>query len=388
MIKIRLPLLAIALMQYCFAAQVFPEQLKQHFLIPHNTSLSAKQYILLDADTLNILDQKNAHQKAAPASLTKMMAVEIISDAIHRGSIQLDDQVTISELATKIGGSSMFLEKNSTQPLSELIKGAIIASGNDATYALAEYVSGSEDQFVEMMNIKAKAMGMNSTHFVTSTGMPHPEHYSTAYDMALLGLNIVNNDPDIYKIYSEKWFTHNKIKQSNRNRLLWKNPSVDGIKSGHTNDAGYCLVSSAQKDGMRLIAVVLGTPTSTSRDQDSQKLLDYGFRFFKPITLFEKDHVIASSDIHYASSDTVHAIAEKPLKVIIPKGSDHELRTHVLWEELTAPIQKGDRIGTLQVFLQDSLLQEFPLQSQAEVTSSGWMKAKWQALTYFTNSWL
>jgi D-alanyl-D-alanine carboxypeptidase (penicillin-binding protein 5/6) len=387
MIKIRLPFMAVFVMQYCFATQPFPEQLKQHFLIPHNQSLSAKQYILLDAETLSILDQKNADQKAPPASLTKMMAIEVISDALNRGIIQMNDPVKVPDQATKIGGSTMFLEKNSTQPLSELIKGAVIASGNDATYTLAQYISGSEEQFVELMNMKALAIGMQNTHFVTSTGMPHPEHYSTAYDMALLGLNVINSNQEIYKIYSEKWFTHNKIKQSNRNRLLWKDPSVDGIKSGHTSNAGYCLVSSAQKNGMRLIAVVLGTPTSSSRDQDSQKLLDYGFRFFKSLTLFEKGHVIDSSPIKYAEDDIIHATSNEPIKIIIPKGAENELRTEVKWKDLVAPISKGDDIATLQVYLQDTLLQEFPLQSQADILSSGWMKSKWQAMTYFTSSW-
>lgn len=176
-----------------------------------------------------------------------MMTVEVVSEALGRGSIQLSDLVKVPERATKIGGSSMFLESNSTIPLSELLRGTIIASGNDATYTLAQYISGSEEQFVEIMNTKAKSIGMHNTHFVTSTGMPDPNHFSTAHDMALLGVNVINSNRDIYKLYGEKWFTHNKIKQSNRNRLLWKDPSVDGIKSGHTTDAGYCLVSSAQK---------------------------------------------------------------------------------------------------------------------------------------------
>lgn len=388
MIKIQIPLLAAAILQSCLATHLFPDSLKQHFLIPSNQSLSAKHFILLDGETLSILDQKNADQKTAPASLTKMMTVEVVSEALGRGSIQLSDLVKVPERATKIGGSSMFLESNSTIPLSELLRGTIIASGNDATYTLAQYISGSEEQFVEIMNTKAKSIGMHNTHFVTSTGMPDPNHFSTAHDMALLGVNVINSNRDIYKLYGEKWFTHNKIKQSNRNRLLWKDPSVDGIKSGHTTDAGYCLVSSAQKGDMRLIAVVMGTPTSSNRDQDSQKLLDYGFRFFKSHVLFEQNNVVASKPIQYAEDEVIHAITPTAIKIIIPKGSDHELRTKIQWrDDLSAPIQKGDTIATLQVFLQDTLIREFPLQAQTNINASSWLKSKWQAISYFTNSW-
>ncbi len=373
-----------------FAFDRFPSDLKQKYLIPHNQALSAKQYVLIDADTMTIIDEHHAEEQVPPASLTKMMAIQIVNEALKRGTIKTDDITKVSQAATKVGGSSMFLETNSKVSLHELIQGSIVASGNDATVALAEYISGSEAQFVEIMNNTAQEYGMTKTHFVTSTGMPHKEHYSTALDLALLSTHVTQINPDIYKIYSQKWFTHNNIKQNNRNRLLWRDPSVDGLKSGTTKDAGYCLATTAKRGDMRLISIVLGTPNSSSRDHDSQKLIDYGFRFFEQHDLFKANDVVSTLPVYYGTESSLHLTTKHDIKLTIPKGSTEHIKTTItpIHEgNIIAPIDQNTQIASLVVSLHDNELKTFPLYAKSSITQASWIKQQWQWLTYQFNGW-
>ena len=368
----------------------FPTELKQHYLIPHNQGLSAKSYLLIDADTMTILDAHNADEKMPPASLTKMMSAQIVVESLNHGSAKLDDLVKVSENASKTVGSRMFLEANSSVPLSELLKGAIVASGNDATIALAEYISGTESQFVDIMNHKASEYGLTDTHFVTATGLPDPEHYSTATDMAKLGLVTLNSNSDIYKIYSEKWYTYNKIKQSNRNRLLWKDTSVDGIKSGHTTAAGYCLVGAAKRGDMRLISVVLGTPNSSSRDHDSQRLIDYGFRFFEDIILFEKDAIVKHVPVRYGEKSEAFLTTNNQVRITIPRGASSQIETKIILndENIKAPVDPSTPIGHLEIFLHGQKLNHIELFPKEKIDKASWFKRQWQWATYLVDSWI
>ena len=276
-----------------------PSTNPQPLLVATPPTINAKAYVLMDANSGQILAQKNMDQKQPPASLTKMMTLYVISHALQNGTIKLDDQVPVSEKAWRMSGSKMFIKVGTTVSVEDLIQGIIVDSGNDACVALAEYIGGSEQGFADMMNAETKALGMQNTHFLNSTGLPEGEnfqtdHYSTAHDLAILGYALIRDFPEYYPWYKQKWFTYNKIKQPNRNRLLWRYPNADGLKTGHTDEAGFCLVSSAQSDNMRLIAVVLGAPTDEARATDSIHLLDYGFRFFTTHVIYKANTPIAN----------------------------------------------------------------------------------------------
>ncbi|MBX9705272.1 MAG: D-alanyl-D-alanine carboxypeptidase, partial [Gammaproteobacteria bacterium] len=251
------------------------------YIVPSPPDIDAKAYVLIDANSGKVLATSNADARRQPASLTKLMTIYIAFRELAAGHIQLTDQVTISENAWKTGGSRMFVGVGSKVPLEDLLQGAIVASGNDSTTALAEYIGGTEPVFVQMMNQQAKQLGMNDTNYTDATGLPNPDHYSTANDLAKLANAIVHNFPQYYHYFGEKWFTWNGIRQPNRNRLLWRDDGVDGMKTGHTDEAGYCLIGSAQENGMRLISVVLGAPSENGRIEDSESLLKYGFRFYE-----------------------------------------------------------------------------------------------------------
>ena len=273
-------LFSFVLLQALSAVQAAPA------IIPSPPGIDAKAYLLMDYDSDYIISSENADERMEPASLTKMMSSYVISNELDKGTLKLDDKVKISEKAWRMPGSRMFVKVGSEVTVGELLKGMIIQSGNDATVALAQHVAGSEDAFASMMNQQAARLGMTSTHFVNSTGLPNPEHYTTAHDLAILARALIHDFPDHYEWYSEKEYKYNKIKQRNRNDLLWRDSSVDGIKTGHTESAGYCLVASAKRKTMRLISVVLGTDSKKGRATESQKLLTYGFRFFETHRLY------------------------------------------------------------------------------------------------------
>jgi len=249
-------------------------------VIPSPPSLGAKAHLLIDYLSDVMLSQENIDQRVEPASLTKMMTVYVADQTLKAGKLKLNDNVFISEAAWKAPGSRMFLKVNTTVPLQDILRGVIIQSGNDASIALAEHVAGTEANFAEWMNYYAKQLGMANTHFVNATGLPDPNHYTTARDMAILAKALIRDFPESYQLYSQKEFTYQKITQANRNRLLWRNEWVDGIKTGHTDSAGYCLVASGKKGDMRLIAIVMGAKNDEARVDEANKLLMYGFRFF------------------------------------------------------------------------------------------------------------
>ncbi len=331
-------------------------------LVPPAPALNAKGYVLMDANSGNIIAQKNMDQRMEPASLTKMMTLYVTFQALASGQIHLDDSVRVSKQAWSTGGSRMFLKVGSDVKVSQLIQGVIVDSGNDACVTLAQYIGGTEDTFANLMNQTAVRLNMDNTHYVDSTGLPRPQHYSTPHDMALLARAIIEDFPQYYHFFNEKWLKYNNIKQPNRNRLLWRDPSVDGLKTGHTAEAGYCLVTSAKRDDTRLISVVMGTPTDNARADDSQALLNYGFRFFKTYTLFDAQQALAKPRAWYGEKDNVSLGLAKPLQVTVPVGEYNKLQAQLkLPKRIEAPIKQGDAYGNVVVTLNGQVISTTPL---------------------------
>ncbi len=331
-------------------------------LVPEAPSIDAKGYILIDANSGKILAAKNIDERMQPASLTKLMSLYIISKALQSGQIHLNDNVTISEKAWKTGGSRMFIKAGDQVTVNDLIQGIIVDSGNDACVAMAEQIAGSEEAFASLMNQQAQKLGMTNSHFVESTGLPNDDHYSTPRDLAILARALIKDFPNDYTWYKQKWFTYNKIKQPNRNRLLWWDTSIDGLKTGHTKDAGYCLIASAKRHGMRLISVVMGTPTDNARAADSQKLLNYGFRFYETHKLYAANTELAAPRIWKGADKHVAMGLAQDLYVTIPAGSYNKLKASVtLQDNLQAPILKGQAYGKVEVNLDDKPYVTLPL---------------------------
>lgn len=340
--------------RFCFAAITTN--------IPTPPNLDAEAYILVDYHSGKILAHKNAEQRIDPASITKMMSIYVIDHEIQNGRLKITDEVAISPAAWKTEGSRMFVEAGKKIPVKDLIRGIIIQSGNDATVALAEYVAGSEPAFVEMMNQYAKKLRMNHTHFANSTGIPNPNHYTTAKDLSILARALIREYPETYKIYSEKWFTFNGIKQPNRNRLLWREDYVDGIKTGHSSTAGYCLAASGQKDNMRLVSILLGAKTENARTDQTLQLLRYGFRFFETHHLFAANTSLNKPRVWMGDHKMVSLGINQDLYITIPQGQYKSLDAKMhIDKNLTAPIAKGEKHGKIIVKLGDQLITEMPL---------------------------
>lgn len=341
-------------------------------LIPSPPDVDAKGYVLLDADSGYIIAQKNPDQRMPPASLTKLMTLYLIADALKNGRINLDSQVRISKKAWKMGGSKMFIKEGNTVPVSKLIEGIIVASGNDATMAMAEYLGGDEKSFVSIMNQTAVSLGMSNTHYIDSNGLPANDHYTSPMDLAKLSSAWVSSFPEYYPWFKQKWIIHNGIKQPNRNRLLWRDPSVDGLKTGHTGAAGYCLVASAERDGMRLISVVMGSSTDSSRADGSEALLNYGFRFFETHKLYASNTPLTSPRVWFGKSNTSNLGLAKDLYITIPKGQYKNIKAIMtLNETINAPVVKGQPYGTLKVLLNDKEITEQPLVALQENSKGG-----------------
>lgn len=343
--------------------------------IPQPPELPVKSYILMDFETGKVLAEKNADKRVEPASITKLMTAYLVDKALADGDLRMDDKVTISEKAWKMKGSKMFVEVGDKVSVENLIKGMIIQSGNDATVALAEQVAGSEDAFVGYMNHQAQLLGMNNTQFRNSTGWPDKAHYSTARDIARLAQAVIRDYPFTYRFYKEKEFTWNNIRQFNRNRLLWKDPSVDGLKTGHTDAAGYCLVASARRDNMRLISVVLGAKSDKARTIHSQALLNYGFKFFEAPRLYEAGTALKSVRVWYGDIDKLALGVEEPVSVLIPKGRYKDLQAAIeVNADIEAPVAKGQELGRLVVRLDDEVLVSRPLVALQAVQDGGLVK--------------
>lgn len=341
-------------------------------ITPAPPVLNAKAYILVDVNSGKIIAEKNSDEKLPPASLTKMMTLFVLSNALQGNQIHLDDKVRISEQAWKTGGSRMFVKVGEQVSVEDLLKGIIVDSGNDACVALAEHVGGSESTFTEIMNQQAKNIGMTNSHFTDSTGLPDPNLYTTAKDLAILGRALVNDFPQYYHWYQQKWFTYNGIRQPNRNRLLWRDNQVDGIKTGHTNDAGFCLVSSAKRDNMRLLAVILGAPSDNSRADDSERLLNYGFRFFETHALYQAGKPITELPIYKGAADKIAVGVLENQFVTIPTGQYERLKINTtVPNQIQAPIKKGDKIGELVVTYDNNAIVTNPLYALQDIPQGG-----------------
>ena len=322
--------------------------------IPAPPGIKASAYLLQDFDSGKILASRNIDQKISPASLTKMMTVHVVANELESGRVTLDDEVLVSKKAWKTPGSRMFIEVNKKVSVGDLLKGVIIQSGNDASVALAEHISGSEDVFAELMNQYATKLGMTNSHFINSTGLPDEQHYTTAKDMAILADALIRNAPEIYALHSVKEFTFNKITQQNRNKLLWRDPDVDGIKTGHTEAAGFCLVASAKKENMRLISVVMGAESEGARAKATQSLLAYGFRFYETQRLYGANENITSVKIWKGDTEELVLGLDADLYVTFPRGQKNQLKTEFnLSEKYIAPVNRGNVLGNLKITLAD-----------------------------------
>lgn len=340
--------------------------------VPAAPSVGATSYVLVDYHSDTVVAELDADAQVEPASITKLMTSYVVFSEIAEGNLALSDEVLISEKAWRTEGSRMFIEVDTRVSVEDLLKGVIIQSGNDASVALAEYVGGTEDVFADMMNEAARKLGMSNTHFVNATGLPHPEHYTTARDIATLAGALIREFPDFYSWYSEREFVYNGIRQHNRNRLLWRDPSVDGLKTGHTETAGYCLATSAMRDGMRLISVVMGTDSEDARSTASQALLNYGFRFFETYQLYEAGDEISVEPIWKGAADEVALGVDSDLFVTIPRGRYDALEARLEVDEtLTAPLAPGENVGRLVISLDDDDLADRALVALDGVEQAG-----------------
>ena len=332
--------------------------------VPAPPIIGAKSYLLLDGSTGTELASLHPDLRLAPASLTKLMTAYVIFNALSEGQIGLNDEVTVSEKAWRTEGSRMFIEVGSRVSVEDLLLGMIVQSGNDASVALAEHVAGTEDVFAQLMNQHAARLGLTSTKFQNATGLPHEEHYSTARDLGILAKSIISEFPDYYKWYSVREYEYNDIKQPNRNRLLWRDESVDGMKTGRTDDAGFCLISAASRDGMRVISVVLGTASDSTRMNGSQALLNYGFRFFETRLIYRAGETVTEAKIWKAAKEFTPLGLEKDLYVTIPRGMYDEIETVLnIPAILMAPVANGQPLAEINISLNGDSLTIQPLRA-------------------------
>lgn len=353
-------------------------------LIPAPPSLAASAYVLMDANTGKIIISQNADQRLPPASLTKLMTSYIADYEIAQGNISKQDRVLISEKAWRTPGSRMFIREGTQVQVDDLLKGIIIQSGNDASVAMAEHIAGSEDAFADLMNQHASQLGMSNSQFQNATGLPKEGHYTSANDLALLARAIIRDYPDDYPIYAEKYFTYNKIRQPNRNKLLWRDSRVDGLKTGHTEEAGYCLVASAQDKGMRLISVVLGTNSEEARAQESQKLLSYGFRYYESADLYQAGEVLNEAKVWAGTRDNLKLGTAESISITIPRGQSSALGVTLdLDKVIQAPVAEGASYGTLNITLGDELLKQVPVVALESVEPAGLVKRIWHSIVLF-----
>ena len=353
--------------------------------VPKPPSVGAKGYLVEDFHSGQTIAEKNADQRLEPASITKLMSAYVIFSEIRNGTLALEDKIRISKKAWRTEGSRMFVEVNSQVSVADLLKGMIIQSGNDATVALAEQVAGTEEGFASLMNHYAQKLGLRNSHFVNSTGLPHKDHYTTARDIARITRALIAEFPEYYQWYSERSFTYNDITQYNRNKLLWRDESVDGLKTGHTDSAGYCLVTSAERDGMRLISVVLGTKSEEARADASQALLNYGFRFFETHKLYDSGSKLATTRVWKGAVETVDLGLAETLYVTVPRGEYKNLDASMqLQDQITAPVSKGQALGRVVLRLGDKTIVENNLGALSDVAEGNfWQRIVDEALLYF-----
>jgi D-alanyl-D-alanine carboxypeptidase (penicillin-binding protein 5/6) len=370
---------ALILLTAALAVQAGPS------LIPSPPRLAASGFVLMDYYSGQILASNSPEQRLEPASLTKLMTAYVVFHEIETGHIAIDDMVKISEKAWRMPGSRMFIEVGKEISVRDLLHGMIIQSGNDASVALAEFVAGSEENFVPLMNAHAENLGLSGTHFVNATGLPDPDHYTTPIDMARLAAALIRDYPEYYKWYSIKEYTFNNITQRNRNLLLDRDESVDGLKTGHTESAGYCLVASAKRDEMRLISVVMGTNSEKARAQESQKLLNYGFRFYETHRLYAANTPLREMRIYKGESENLPLGLANDLYVTVPRGQYKLLNASLsVSKTLIAPVSAGQRLGNVSVTLGEEAIVERPLVALQQIAEGGlWQSIKDNTILLF-----
>ncbi len=337
-------------------------------------NVEAKAWLSMDANSGQIIAAHNPQESVEPASLTKIMAAYVVFQALESGRLALDQKVRISEKAWKTEGSRMFIDPNSEVEVNDLLQGLIVQSGNDATVALAEAVAGSESAFVALMNQQAKEMGLKNTYFVNSPGLPDPEHKTTVLDLAIMANAMVNDFPQYMHYYSQKEYTYNKIKQSNRNRLLWVDETIDGLKTGHTQSAGYCLISTAMRNGRRVITVLVGSSSEASRSENSLKLLNWSFQNFATVRLLDKGQSAVAARVWEGAVDNVDLGVEQALWVTVPHGDQDQVKTEAVYSQpLMAPLAKAHDAGLLLVSLNGHELKRVPLVVLQDVAQAGFL---------------
>ena len=348
-----------------------PIQVGQLSSIPA-PAIAARAWMTMDVTSGQIVASSNADMKIEPASLTKIMTAYVAFNAINEKRLTMDQQVNVSQAAWKTKGSRMFIEPRKPVNVDELLKGVIIQSGNDASVALAEAVSGNETSFATLMNEEAKRMGMTNTNFMNATGLPDPQHVTTVRDLAILARRMILDHPDYFYYYSTKEFTYNKIKQTNRNRLLWADPSVDGMKTGHTDAAGYCLVATAKRGDRRVITILVGSDSSATRAEESLKLLNWTFQNFETIKLFDKSHPAVEAKVWQGTTELAKLGVTEPLWVTVPRGKAGDVKPIAKRPDpLLAPLAQGQKVGTLTLMLDDKLLRTEPLEVLDAVERAG-----------------
>jgi D-alanyl-D-alanine carboxypeptidase (penicillin-binding protein 5/6) len=348
---------------------------------PTPPTVAAKAYLLYDFQSQQVLAAENAEERFEPASLTKLMTAYLVFNALKQKTLTPDQIVPVSRLAWKTEGSRMFIEPNKPVSVDELIRGMIVQSGNDACVALAEAIAGSEESFAQLMNKEARRLGLANTNFTNSTGLPHAQHYSTAADLVKLASALIRDHPEFYPLYALKEYNYNNIKQPNRNRLLWSDPSVDGVKTGHTKNAGYCLISSAKRGERRLVSVVLGAKSASSRAAESQKLLNFGFQFYDTVRLYEKGKSVATLMVWKGSAEKLNAGFDRDLFFSLPKGQADKLKATLESQQpLVAPVSAGQRVGTMKIVLEDKLLAEVPVVALDKVELGSIFVRGWDAI--------
>ena len=365
----------------------FCMDLSAQSLVPKAPKLNLSSYILIEASTNTVIAEFNSDNQIAPASMTKVMSGYVIADQIVNGSISLDDKVLISEKAWKTGGSKMFIEAGKRVSVKDLLSGIIIQSGNDATIAMAEYVAGSEEGFVDFMNAYASELGLTNSLFQNSTGFSDPNHFTSAKDLAKLTQALINNFPDHYATYKEKEFTFSGIRQLNRNKLLWRDDSVDGVKTGHTDSAGFCLISSAQRNDMRLIAVVAGSESENERLTASQRLLEYGFRFYATQKLVSQEIKVTTAKVWGGKTNEVALGSSKDIYLTLPRSEFKNIKANYQFNNnLQAPIEIGQMIGSIEFTSNDRVVLSAPLVAIETVEAKGFFGMLWSRLVYWITS--
>lgn len=381
---LRLPTLFSAVVSVFFTALLLPISANADSLIARPPQIAASGYILIDAASGHVLVAHNADERLPPASLTKMMTAYVADHELERGNISLKDEVLVSVNAWRTGGSRMFIREGTRVSMEELLKGIIIASGNDASVAVAEHIAGSEGAFADLMNRHGDRLGMSNTNFRNATGLPASDHYSSARDMATLALAIINDFPEHYSLYAQKSFTYNNITQQNRNLLLWRDNKIDGLKTGHTDEAGYCLVASGKQDNQRLISVVMGTASEQARAVETQKLMTWGFRFFDTYHAYSAGDVLSQVQVWMGKENQLDVGPLADLVVTIPRNSEESLKASMTMNpNIRAPINKGDSLGTVVISLNDEILLERPLVALNDVEEAGLFKRLWHRLRLF-----